>query len=102
MSKFTDIFDKYKHYDPETEGFGDVSQWQEAFEQKMGHDEAAKTIADQKPLEILGFKVMPTVHELKKRYRALMMVHHPDRGGEIEVARKIIAAFTLVMEELGD
>ena len=34
------FMDGYKTYDPATEGYGDATQWKQAFNQRMGYDEA--------------------------------------------------------------
>ena len=34
----------YKTYNPTTEGYGDANQWKEAFNQRMGYDEAVNVL----------------------------------------------------------
>jgi DnaJ-class molecular chaperone len=46
----------------------------------------------------MDFATMPTKSQLGTRYRELMQKHHPDHGGDMATARKIIAAFTILSE----
>jgi hypothetical protein len=91
---------KYGTYDPATEGRGTRREWKQLFEQVMGIDEAAAIIGGDSPLAIMGFVKMPTAGELKKRYRELMLQHHPDKGGDEATAKRIIAAYTTLKEKL--
>ena len=43
-------------------------------------------------LRILGFAPWPSADELRVRFRTLMMSHHPDHGGDVEIAKAINAA----------
>jgi len=42
------------------------------------------------PLEVLGFKEKPTKSELKKRYRTLVKIAHPDTGDGSDFIMKLI------------
>ena len=95
---FADI--KYKTYDPSTEGHGNVHQWRQAFNDRMGYDEAVVVINADDPIIVLGFSSLPDLKELNKQFRKLMMQHHPDRGGDVDKARKIIAAFVLLEKRI--
>lgn len=81
----------YKHYDPETEGFGGPDQWEEiAFLLGGG----AKPQAKNDLLSVLGLVFPPSsLAELKTAFRAAMMKAHPDKGGSNEAARKVMEAF---------
>jgi len=46
----------------------------------------------------LGLTSSTTLDELKKTYRRLIMQHHPDKGGDAEFAKKIIAAYTVCLQ----
>jgi hypothetical protein len=39
------------------------------------------------------FSTCKTLDEAKKQYRALAMIHHPDKGGDVEVMKEIINQF---------
>lgn len=97
---FSDVFSKYKTYDPAKEGYGSVKDWRGSFKETMGVGEAATALGDDSPLTILGLTAMPTYDELKKLYRKLMKVHHPDAGGDAERAKLIIAAYTVLESQL--
>lgn len=45
------------------------------------------------PLEVLGFKEMPSKNELKKRYRSLSQKVHADKGGNDFLMRLIKEAY---------
>lgn len=97
---FSDVFKKYKTYKPEREGFGNVHQWSKAFKTVMGKEEAIGVLSGHDPLTILGFTYTPTMAELKKQYRKLILANHPDRGGDAAKAREIIAAYTILSEQI--
>ena len=52
---------------------------------------AAKEIP--KCFHVLGFDSIPTQDELKKQYRELAKIHHPDNGGNERMFIKINSAF---------
>lgn len=101
MSNFAKLFDRYKTYD-DSEGRGSVEEWRSAFNTKMNLDEARDLVRDNDPLVIMGLDKMPSLAILKNVYRKLMMQHHPDRGGDAVVCRKIIAAFTILERRAKD
>lgn len=37
--------------------------------------------------------------DLKKAYRELMFKHHPDRGGDVEIAKKVSAAYDVLKDQ---
>lgn len=99
MSKFAKIFDRYKTYD-DTNGRGSVAEWSQAFEARMGLDEARKIMRENDPLAVLGLVSMPDMATLKNAYRRLVMENHPDRGGDPILCKKIIAAFTVLEKRI--
>jgi curved DNA-binding protein CbpA len=66
----------------------------------MQFEEAKELIKDKNPLSIMGFNSLPNLIELKERYRKLMLEHHPDKGGDPLVCKKIIASFTVLEKRL--
>lgn len=46
------------------------------------------------------FKNVTTLDELKKEYRRLAMLHHPDRGGDLETMKAINAEYDRLFEVL--
>tara|TARA_R110001583_G_C5632593_1_gene407180 strand:- start:1722 stop:2189 length:468 start_codon:yes stop_codon:yes gene_type:complete len=50
------------------------------------------------PLEVLGFKEMPSKEELKKRYRSLCQKVHSDKGGNDFLMRMVKEAFDNLSE----
>jgi len=98
--KFSDIFAKYKTYNPTIEGYGSVKDWGRAFDEVMGGEEARVTLGTDDPLTIMGFSKMPSLDELKAVYRKLVKIHHPDMGGNPETAKKIIAAYSTLLDRI--
>lgn len=45
-------------------------------------------------MAVLGLPATATMDDAKKAYRTLMMIHHPDRGGDTAKAQDIIGAWT--------
>jgi bifunctional non-homologous end joining protein LigD len=80
---------KYAKYEGER---GSKEQWQEAAK-------AVLSVGEETCLEILGIAGVPeTEAQLKKIYRDLMLVNHPDRGGDEEKAAKINSAYDLALK----
>lgn len=107
---FADIDAARKRYSPEVEGYGDASEWRDAFRERMGFEEAERIIhgQDQSPREILGVKLRATWAEIKSAYRKLVLEFHPDRvTGEVakikaeEMLKRINAAFAVLAHEFG-
>ena len=48
---------------------------------------------------MLGLPPNATRQQIKRRYRALAKKHHPDRGGDQQEMRRIIAAYELLMKD---
>lgn len=96
------FLDGYKTYDT-AKGFGDASQWQKAFRERMSFTEAKRIIEQQSdsPHAILGVNPLATQQEIKAAFRKLIVLWHPDRNQDnIQVAeeksKKIIAAYTIL------
>ena len=53
----------------------------------------------QQALAVLGLPANATRQQIKRRYRALAKKHHPDRGGDQQEMRRIIAAYELLMKD---
>ena len=49
--------------------------------------------------KILGLPNFATVEDIKKAYRQLAMKHHPDRGGDEEIMKKINTAYQVLSEK---
>ena len=98
---FSDVFSKYKHYDPAT-GSGNESDWRSAFNERMGYTEAKTRVGADDPLGILGLTVLPgTLDELRRVYRKVMVkISHCFLASasqeDQETAKKFIAAFTVL------
>jgi DnaJ-class molecular chaperone len=79
---------------------GNSRQWAESFGQAWSGTatEAQEAIGSDTPWGILGLQAGASTAEIKKAFRALMQIHHPDKGGDPETCKKIMAAYYLIME----
>lgn len=94
--------DGYKTYDTATEGYGDPTQWKQAFNQRMGYDEAATILGIEDPYTVLEIMVGSSLAEIKKAYRRMAMLWHPDKNKDTDTTekmQKIIAAYTFLTEK---
>jgi DnaJ-class molecular chaperone len=79
---------------------GSPDSWRSFFKEAWSKATAQKLIGDdhETPYKILGIDVGASLAEIKKAFHTLIIKHHPDRGGDNETARKIIAAYTVLTE----
>ncbi len=51
----------------------------------------------EKAFLVFGFSLndRPTLKDVKKRYRELAIIHHPDKGGNEDKMKEIISAYEL-------
>lgn len=55
---------------------------------------------DSDPHKVLGISQNATIEEIKKRYRQLCLIWHPDRqGGDLEAMKRLNEAYNLVCQE---
>jgi len=98
----------------EADGVGCEAEWKNAYNERMGSDEYEQVLDDStayaggrrgKALVILKMDItIVTLTEkiIKVAYRKLVMVVHPDHGGTVEAFKEVHAAYSLLMDELGD
>lgn len=96
------FLDGYKTYDT-ANGFGDPKHWQKAFKVRMGAEEAEAVLQGQQqtPHEILGIEKGATKEAIKKAFRKMITLWHPDlnqhRLAEAEeMSKRIIAAYSIL------
>ena len=101
------FMDGYKTYDPAVEGYGHASQWHALFDAVMNGEQATTVFKSHSrtPLEVLGFLAMPTMTELKTKYRAMVRDLSASFGAnpskeETAQATIVIAAYTIIKEQL--
>ncbi len=101
----------YPTYDPEVEGYGNPQDWNAAFFERMGFEEAQRVVSDQdkSPRQILGLGPRVTWPDVVKAYRTKIIASHPDRiavtgmkyDAAVDATKKINAAFSLLAREIG-
>ena len=82
---------------------GNPDQWFRAFEEAWGmdSDSASKIVGDSSPWGILGVPEGSPLDVVKKAYRKLILIHHPDKGGDVQKCQQIIAAWEVIKGRLG-
>jgi DnaJ-class molecular chaperone len=93
------FMDGYKTYNPEVEGYGNAENWKQAFNHRMGFNEAKTILSNDDPYSILGILATATLAEIKSAYRKMAMIWHPDRNPGVNTTakmQKIIAAYTFI------
>jgi len=60
---------------------------------------ARSLLERQQALALLGLPPNATRQQIKRRYRSLAKRYHPDRGGDQQQMRRIIAAYELLMRD---
>lgn len=95
----------YKTYDT-SEGLGSPSDWRKSFNKRMGFDEAIGILQDNDPYSILGIPKGSLWGDIKKAYRKLIVLNHPDKHPDeekkyTEITQKIVAAYIVLEKRLG-
>ena len=60
---------------------------------------ARSMIERQQALKVLGLPPNATPQQIKRRYRALAKLYHPDRGGNQQQMQRVIAAYEYLTKE---
>jgi DnaJ like chaperone protein len=108
---FSKLFASYKTYQPEVEGYGDPKEWAKRFTERMGFEEAEAIIhaQDESPRGILGVSPKATWMDIKRAYRSMAMLYHPDQcihtGLSLQEAeakfKKLQAAYSVLARQHG-
>ena len=100
MPQKRSIFNKeYAPYGTYEGARGNSSQWRDFYKQTMSPEEIKAALGNDSPYAILGVSSTATQQEIKKAFRKLIAIHHPDKGGDNATARKIIAAYEKLKED---
>lgn len=87
---------KYQTYDPQAEGYGDHTAWQEAFHQRMNTGKEANQDASGVELGA-SFASCTTRKELTRLFKEQIKKLHPDLAGNtpenIAATQKLIAEY---------
>ena len=106
-----DFMSGYRRYDPSIDGYGSPKDWSDAFQQRLGFEEAEAILAaqDETPRGILGVGPKASWNEIQKAYRRKAMACHPDMclqhglsPAAAEAAfKQLSAAFTVLERQFG-
>lgn len=77
---------------------GSPQQWAKAFDFAWDKGTAIKIVNDDSPWGILGIPVDSPLSVIKTAFRKLILINHPDKGGDKEVCQKIISAYVILTE----
>lgn len=72
---------------------GNPSQWREAFRFAFTGTTAAEALGNDTPQNILGLTFGASKEEVQEAFRKMALLHHPDKGGDPEMFRKVYAAY---------
>jgi hypothetical protein len=78
---------------------GNRSQWGAAFDE--ARQRSTDILGDDCPFSILGVSVTANMAMVNKAFKALILKNHPDKGGDADVCRRIIAAHESIKKRLG-
>ena len=94
---WTDTTSHYGTYEGEA---GNPEQWKKTFDfVKMSREQAVSIIINESPYEILGINKDATEEMIKSAMRKLVVIHHPDKGGDKDKFNKIMAAYTILVSK---
>ena len=77
---------------------GSPEEWRGTYSDAWDYATAKRTIRQESPWEILGLPINSPWEAVKAAFRRLMLIHHPDKGGNEETCRKIISAYVVLKE----
>lgn len=72
---------------------GNPSQWREAFREAFTGTTAAEALGKDTPQEVLGLALGASKEEVQEAFRKMALRHHPDKGGDPVMFRKVYAAY---------
>ena len=75
---------------------GSPGDWQFAFRERMGFDQAMEVLAGESPEKVLHVSLDANWDAIKRSYRKLSRETHPDLGGTVDAFRRVQAAYEIL------
>ena len=91
------FLDGYKTYEGSR---GSSSEWRDAFFDRIGYDNAIEVLGEYDPLTLFKLNSNATWEEVQKAYRKEAKAAHPDRGGSLELMKKLNAAYEILEKRM--
>lgn len=105
MAKKRNIWTDPSPYGTYTGERGSPQQWRQVFEEVWSYAQGVDTSdikIEASPYAVLGLGNAASFDEVKTAFRKLVLKHHPDKGGDSETCRRVIAAFKQIKDETGN
>lgn len=77
-----------------------VEQLLESFWQKLGNYYTYSQQDIEYALVELELSAIPSQHDLKKQYKKLSLIHHPDKGGDVQTFKQLNKHYQIVLNHL--
>lgn len=92
-SKRPSVWEKPPDYGTYTGPRGNPDQWRENFKSVMGNASLDDVKLINSPYETLGVQITDSWETVQSAFRKLMLIHHPDKGGDKDKCIQILKAF---------
>ena len=100
MSKRKSIWENPAPYGTYEGERGNPEQWRTFFDMAWNKETAEEVLKDthETPWSILGVEADASKAEIKAAFKKQMKINHPDKGGDLEKAKQIVAAYVMMTE----
>lgn len=82
----------------------DASKVRDAFKKRRQNtaNTPSKKSKQQAALSLMGFSTLPSMNELKKKYRELARAYHPDAGGDEAKFKQLTESYSLLVKKISN